>query len=62
MKDKALAELTERYIGLIEALKEISQGAGRYDTDQLKHASNTIEDMKQLALEALKKFGNEQSR
>ncbi len=36
-----------------EALKEIAKGEGRYDMDQLKHASNTIEDMVHLANNAL---------
>lgn len=38
---------------LIEALKEISLGQGRYSLDPLTHASNTIDDMKQLANDAL---------
>lgn len=37
------------------ALQEIAKGEGRYSTDQLTHASNTIEDMKELALRALKR-------
>lgn len=41
---------------LLEALKEIAKGEGRYDMDQLKHASNTVEDMKNLALTAIKKL------
>jgi len=38
---------------LVEALKEISRGAGRYSHDSLTHADNCIEDMKELALTAL---------
>ena len=30
---------------LLGGLKEIAEGKGRYDTDRLKHAGNTIEDM-----------------
>ena len=37
-----------------EALAEISKGNGRFSQDHLTHASNTIEDMKELANEALK--------
>ena len=47
-----------------EKLVEITEGKGRYNLDPLIHASNTIEDMKKLATEALdllaafgKKFG-----
>ena len=35
------------------ALARISEGRGRYSQDQLTHASNTVEDMKALAVEAL---------
>lgn len=38
---------------MLEALKEIAEGKGRYDTDKLKHASNTIEDMIKLATDAI---------
>ena len=37
------------------ALEEISEGKGRYDMDPMQHAINTIDDMKELASEALKK-------
>ena len=40
---------------LLEALIEISEGKGRYDLDPIQHAANCIEDMKALALEAIKK-------
>ena len=36
------------------ALKEISEGKGKFDTDPLTHAANTIEDMTAIALGALK--------
>lgn len=45
-----LAAERERFA---DALREISQGAGRYSRDPLTHASNCIEDMKQLASDAL---------
>ena len=35
------------------ALREIAEGKGRYNPNQLKHADNCIEDMKQIALDAL---------
>lgn len=34
---------------LEEALTEIAKGEGAYDMDKLKHASNTIENMKAIA-------------
>jgi len=46
----ALEAERDRYFA---ALQEISQGAGRFSVDPLTHASNTIEDMKQLASDAL---------
>ena len=36
-----------------KALKEIRLGQGRFSTDLLTHASNTIEDMKQIANKVL---------
>ena len=38
---------------LLEALREIRKGQGRYSQDQLEHASNTIEDMKEIADKAI---------
>jgi len=35
-------------------LTEISEGKGAYNVDRLIHASNTIEDMKRLALDGIK--------
>lgn len=35
------------------ALEEISKGEGRYSMDRLMHATNTIEDMKEIAIKAL---------
>ena len=49
----ALTELLEERNRLKAALTEISQGKGRYSLDQLEHASNTIEDMKEIADKAL---------
>jgi hypothetical protein len=38
---------------LLAALTEISEGRGPFSQDQLTFATNTIESMKQLALDAL---------
>ena len=40
---------------LLAALKEISEGAGPFSQDPLKHAANTIEAMKELARAAIAK-------
>ena len=42
-------------IELYQALKEISEGKGRYSTDPLTYASNVIEDMITIAKQALAK-------
>jgi len=47
-------EADKRIKKLEEALKEIKKGEGRYDRDPLTHCGNTVEDMKQIATEALK--------
>jgi hypothetical protein len=41
--------------GMLEALKEIAKGEGRYSRDPFEHACNTIEDMKALAIAAIAK-------
>jgi hypothetical protein len=38
---------------LVKALEEIAKGQGAFSRDPLAHASNTIDDMKALAREAL---------
>ena len=44
---------------LVEALREIAKGAGPYSQDQLEHATNTIQAMKDLANEAIaEQWGN----
>lgn len=40
---------------LLEALKEIAKGEGAYSRDPLKHAGNTIVNMRQIAREAIRK-------
>lgn len=47
-KDKLIAEL-------LDALKEIEEGRGRFSCDPLTHAGNCIEDMKQIATEAIRR-------
>jgi len=54
-EEYANAKLIAAAPDLLKALKEISLGNGAYDPDQLKHASNCIDNMKLLALEAIKK-------
>lgn len=70
-RDKLIQELKEKLIRLeaeknirakqsdlgIEALHEIYKAKGCYSQDRLTHATNTIEDMQKLALEALRKLG-----
>lgn len=51
-----LLQFSKMNTKLLKALAEILKGEGRYDMDQLKHASNTIEDMKLIAKEAIKKI------
>ena len=46
--------LSKENESLYEVLQEISEGKGAFNTDQLKHASNCIDDMKALAVAALK--------
>ncbi len=37
-----------------DALKEIAKGDGKYDLEPLKHAGNCIDNMKEIAEQALK--------
>jgi hypothetical protein len=34
---------------MLETLKEIAKGQGRYDHDRLRHCANAVEDMQKLA-------------
>jgi hypothetical protein len=48
-----VATLRNESTRLRAALVEIEEAKGRYSTDRLKHAENTISDMKALAWAAL---------
>ena len=49
----ALPELLAERDKLREALRQISEGRGRFSLDQQEFANNTIEDMKAIAVAAL---------
>jgi hypothetical protein len=52
-KNAEIERLRERIEGLVAALPEIAKGKGAFDRDQLKHASNVIEETIDIALRAL---------
>ena len=54
-EDSGIKRLHDAAPSMLEALIEISKGQGRYDMDNLKHCANTVEDMRELANEAIKK-------
>lgn len=54
-KGRANALLFASISDLLEALHEISKGIGRFSSDQLEHAGNCIEDMKEIARTAITK-------
>ena len=55
--ERSLKEKCMRYETRISELEgvlnEIAEGKGRYSMEPLEHASNTIEDMKELANDAI---------
>ena len=53
LQNERIAKLEGELRDAREALEEIAEGKGRYNTDPLTHASNTVEDMIALAVEAL---------
>ncbi len=53
MTTKTEERLRVRITHLEIALREISLGKGAFDRDSHEHATNTIENMKQLAIQAL---------
>ena len=54
-EDSGIKKLNDAAPEMLEALIEIAKGKGRYDLDKLKHCGNTVEDMMELANEAIKK-------
>lgn len=48
-----LLDAAARIEALERALAEIAEGKGRFSRDPLTHASNTVEDMKAIAVAAL---------
>lgn len=48
-----LRDLQSAASAMLTALKKIAEGRGRFSTDQLTFAANTIDDMKELANEAI---------
>jgi hypothetical protein len=50
-----IAARVNSHAELVKALEEIAKGQGAFSRDPLTHASNTIDDMKTLAREALAK-------
>ena len=56
---RVFRRMAEREKRLVEALKEIAKGKGRYEHNRFEHACNTIDDMKELATEALSEHEKE---
>ena len=52
--DDAVTKLNAKVAYLMIALIKIQEGRGRFSVDHLKHAENTIEDMKEIARKALR--------
>ena len=55
LEDRITEYTKQESAELLKALIEIAKGEGRYDIDKLKHAGNTIDDMKLIAHTAIKK-------
>ena len=63
--DEMSDEMRERYAlalfsacgDFVEALLEISRGAGPWDNDPFEHCANTVEHMQGLAIDVLRKHG-----
>ena len=48
-------EKDKKIMMLLGALKEIAKGEGAFSLDPLKHAGNTVENMKEIAQNAIVK-------
>lgn len=53
MSQEHQKQLEDNAPKLLEALKEISKGEGKYNREPLQHAENTIENMKAIADKAI---------
>lgn len=49
-------DLYEKVDFMIRVLTEISEAKGRYNEDKFTHACNTIQDMQELAVNAIAKL------
>jgi len=56
---ESLDALLSQRDDLLKACEEIAKGEGRFAESQLEHASNTIEDMKEIANAAIAKSKGE---
>ena len=54
MLKKDYLKVTTQNAAMLEALREIEKGEGAYSLDPLKHASNTVNNMKRIATKAIK--------
>lgn len=52
-----IVKAVNNHEALVKALEEIAEGKGRFSRDQFEHARNTIDDMKELARDALALVG-----
>jgi len=53
--DESRVHLYEAASELLEALKQIAKGEGRFSKDPFQHCQNTVEDMREIARLALTK-------
>jgi hypothetical protein len=51
--DSGIKSLHDNSVQMFEALTEISEGKGRYNPDSFTHCKNTVEDMKELAINSI---------
>lgn len=53
---------TESNTIMLTALKEIAEAKGRYNEDRLEHASNTIQDMVEIAKNAINEVSMDEAK